>query len=102
FIIFQSKDRGYSFEEGKEPAGYCKLEIKRDRGKAYIYVQDIEAADSVNGMYELVLVPGRGGQIPQTLGILEVDKRGRGENTIEFNPYNVGESGQGLDEFHGI
>lgn len=102
FIIFQSRDKGCSFESGKEPAGYCKLEIKGDRGKAYIYVQDIKAADEINGMYEIILVPGRGMQIPQSLGVLEVDKRGRGERIIEFNPYDIGASGKGLDEFHAI
>lgn len=102
FIILQSKDRGYGFKEGKEPAGYCKLEIKKDRGRAYVYVQDIREADDIGGIYEVILISNKSQQQPQSLGILDINNRGRGENIIEFDPLDVGGSGRALDEFHAM
>ena len=102
FIILQARDKGYGSEEGKEPAGYCKFEIKKDRGKAYIYVQDIKEPDALNGIYEVILVPIKGEELSQSLGILNIDKRGRAESIIDFNPLDVGGSGRSIEEFHAI
>ncbi|NMA94998.1 MAG: hypothetical protein GX974_03070 [Clostridiales bacterium] len=102
FIIFQSKDRGYGFREGKEPAGYCKVEVRNGRGKVYVYVQDLKVADIKKEMYEIVFVSNKGDVPSQSLGGFEIDKSGRGEAIIGIDPSNIGAGKRTLEDYHAI
>jgi hypothetical protein len=44
FIILKVQDPGYGLYEGREPAGYGKLEIMNNHGSLLIYVQDLKPA----------------------------------------------------------
>ena len=52
FIILKPKSRGFEFVPNKAPTGYCKFEIRRGVGRAYIYMQDIKPSSSLDGNYE--------------------------------------------------
>lgn len=97
FTILQSKDRDYGLSNGKEPAGYCKMEMKSGMGKAYVYVQDMKP-----GTY-YVFLASSGRHIPvQHLCEIEVGDNGRGECVGDFDVQNIGKSGFGIEDFNGI
>ena len=57
FIILKAHDSGYSLRDGREPAGYGKLEI-RNTAQNTAYIQDMRPADSKRALYDVVLVSG--------------------------------------------
>ena len=59
FIILKPEDMGFEIQEGREPAGYVKLELRNNFGKMLIYIQDMRPADPQQAIYDVVLVSNR-------------------------------------------
>lgn len=102
FIILKPKESGYSIISGREPAGYCKLEIRRGRGRVQVYVQDLKPAEQEGGIYELYLVSEQDKIEPIRLTSIQVNNRGRGEKAVEFDATNVNGTGYPLEMFHAL
>lgn len=86
----------------RAPAGYCKLEIRRGRGRAQIYVQDLKPAEQEGGRYEVYLISEQDKIEPIKLTSIQVDSRGRGEKAVEFDAMNVNGTGYSLEMFHAL
>ncbi|HHY81782.1 MAG TPA: hypothetical protein GX505_03760 [Clostridiales bacterium] len=102
FIILKVKDSGYELHEGKEPAGYCKLEIKNNHGKMQLYIQDMKPAVPQQAIYDVVLLSSKDGIKPVKLTSIQVPDSGRGEYEITFDPDNVQETGNSIGQYHAL
>lgn len=102
FIILHSKDLGFGLSGTKAPGGYCKIEIKRNRGKIHVYVQDLKPMEDSEGVYDIVLISIDREIESNKLASIKVDERGRGEYSVEFDANNVADSGHPLDDFHAL
>lgn len=102
FVIFKTIDKGFGLTSGKDPAGYCKIEARRNRGKIEIYVQDMKPSVGIDGFYHVVLASANSNIKPVKLGIIEVGSDGRGKCNIDFDTSNIEKTGYSLDSFHGI
>lgn len=102
FIILKSKSKGYGLVANKAPAGYCKFEIRRGVGKAYIYVQDIKPSSSLEGIYEAYLVSADYSIRPCKLASLHVNEQGHGEHIATFDADDIMGTGFSLENFHAL
>lgn len=102
FIILKTMDKGFGLTDRKDPAGYCKMEIKRNRGTMQVYVQDMKPAETLQGTYTVLLVSTHEDTEPVEIASLDVGSGGRGEAEIVFDPKNVSGSGQPLDKYHAL
>lgn len=102
FVMLEPMDGGFGLNGGKEPAGYCKFEIRKNRGRLHIYLQDLKPIDKDKGIYELVLLSTRGGISPIRLAGLKIGEDGKYEEIMDFDPANINGSGHGLNMFQGI
>ena len=102
FIILKAESKGYEFIPNKAPAGYCKFEIRRGVGKAYIYVQDIKPSSALNGIYEAYLISADYSIRPCKLASLHVDEQGRGEHIATFDADDIMGTGYSLENFHAL
>jgi len=102
FIILSALDGGYGIDERKEPAGYCKMEIRKNQGKILLYVQDLNPAQPQQTIYDVVMISAKDGIEPIKLTSIQIPDHGRGEYEITFDPENVHESGAAIDQFHAL
>ncbi len=102
FIILKAENRGYGLKSGKEPAGYCKFEIRRGIGKAYIFVQDMKPSSTLDGVYEVYLISADSTIRPCKLASLHVDQQGRGEHIASFDANDIMGTGYSLENFHAL
>lgn len=102
FVMLKPMDGGFGLSGGKEPAGYCKFEIRKNHGRLHIYLQDLKPMDKGKGIYELMLLSTRSGISPIRLAGLKIGDDGRYEETLDFDPANIKGSGHGLNMFQGI
>ncbi len=102
FIILKPESKGYGFNPNKEPAGYCKFEIRRGIGKAYIYLQDIKPSSALDGIYEAYLISIDDSIKPCKLASLHIDEQGKGEHIASFDANDIMGSGKSLEEFHAL
>jgi len=100
FIMFELEDKSFGAHENEEAKGYAKIEIKNNQGLLSIYCQNLKS--SSNGrryMWYLINTKTDGAPIIVEIGPMEVDEKGKGEATCEFNPENVKESAEQIDNF---
>jgi hypothetical protein len=102
FIIMKEWNTGYGLFEGKEPAGYCKMEIKNKRGKLQLYIQDMKPAESEQNIYDVVLVSNKEEVYPIKLTSIQIPEGGRGEYEIDFEPDDVRQSGFDIGQYHAL
>jgi len=102
FIILKPESRGYGFKPNKDPAGYCKFEIRRGIGKAYIYLQDVKPSSAVDGIYEAYLISLDDSIKPCKLASLHIDDQGKGEHIASFDAHDIMGSGKSLENFHAL
>lgn len=102
FIIMKPWNTGYGIYEGKDPAGYCKLEIKNTYGKLQLYIQDMKAAESQHNIYDVILVSNDDDVKPVKITSIQIPDSGRGEYEINFEADNVQESGHNIEQYHGL
>ncbi|MGI6536957.1 MAG: hypothetical protein ACOX22_01075 [Caldicoprobacterales bacterium] len=102
FIILKVQDPGYGLYEGREPAGYGKLEIMNNHGSLLIYVQDLKPARQGQSIYDVVLVSNNDDIYPVKLTSIQIPDKGKGEYEITFDPRNVRESGNEIGQYHGL
>lgn len=102
FIILKNQDSGYSLRDGKEPAGYVKLEIRKNNGKMQLYIQDMKPAKPQKAIYDVVLVSNMEEVEPVKLTSIQVPDSGRGEYEITFDPADVAETGHGIGDYHAL
>lgn len=102
FIILKTLDSGYSIDDRKEPAGYCKMEIKKNQGKILLYVQDMKPAEPQQSIYDVVMISTKDGVPPVKLTSIQIPDHGRGEYEITFDPESVNETGIPVDQFHAL
>jgi hypothetical protein len=102
FIILNAQDSGYNLNDRKEPAGYGKLEIKKNQGSLHLYVQELKPADPQQGIYDVVLISNKDEVSPAKITSIQVPDNGRGEYEITFDPDNVQDTGASIDQFHGL
>ncbi|HZJ57371.1 MAG TPA: hypothetical protein VFD89_03930 [Clostridia bacterium] len=102
FIILKPESRGYGSIPDKAPTGYCKFEIRRGIGKAYIYIQDIKSSSSLDGAYEAYLISADDSIRPCKLAGLYADEQGRCEHIVSFDADDIKGSGYTLESFHAL
>ena len=102
FIILKGGSKGYGFVPNRKPAGYCKFEIRRGIGKAYIYIQDIKPSSALDGVYEAYLISVDDSIKPCKLTSLHIDEQGRGEYMASFDADDINGSGSSLEDFHAL
>ncbi|NLY61445.1 MAG: hypothetical protein GX054_08100, partial [Clostridiales bacterium] len=102
FIILKPESKGYGLKPNKEPAGYCKFEIRRGIGKAYIYLQDMKPSSALDGTYEAYLISIDDSIKPCKLASLHIDDHGRGEHVASFDANDIMGSGKSLENFHAL
>lgn len=102
FIILKPEDMGFEIQEGREPAGYVKLELRNNFGKMLIYIQDMRPADPQQAIYDVVLVSNRKEVDPVKLTSIQLPGSGRGEFEIVFDPDDVGETGNSIGDYHAL
>lgn len=100
-IILHQGDRGYEISEGKQPTGYAKIEIRSNNGRMTALFQNLKQIDDVKGFYKAYIVSKSGGSVtPVKVGLVEVDKWGKGNIEWRFNPSDVGGSGLDIEKFN--
>lgn len=102
FIILKPHDSGFGLKGGREPAGYCKLEIKRNQGKMHIYIQDLIPAEKQNGIYDVMFISTNRDIAPFKLTSIQAGENGRADCPIVFDPKNFDGTGNSLDQYHGL
>ncbi len=99
FIMFKPELNGYSID-GREPNGYCKIEIRDGKGKINTSIQGLKPLKD-GSMYRVYLISA---QTDKALGIpigwLDIDSKGRAECKWEFNPDNVDGTGLAIEDFN--
>jgi hypothetical protein len=101
FIILRAKDTGFELND-KEPSGYCKIDIKNNRIKFLIYVQDLKPQTSDQGIYEAYIVSPREEKPAYKLADIFVDNRGRAECNVESDTETLKRTTKSLEEFSAI
>lgn len=101
FIILRAKDAGFELHD-REPSGYCKIDIKNNRIKFFIYAQDLKPQTSEQGIYEAYIVSPREEKSAQKLTDVFVDNRGRAECTVESDTETLKRTAKSLEEFSSI
>lgn len=99
FIMFRQELSGYSID-GREPNGYCKIEIRDGKGRISTYIQGLKPLND-SSMYRVYLISSQGNKslgIP--IGWLDINNRGRGECRWEFNPDNLEGTGLAIEDFN--
>ena len=102
FIILKAWNTGYGLQDGKDPAGYAKLEIKNNQGNLHLYIQDMKPAEVNEAIYDVVLVSSKTEVEPVKLTSIQIPESGRGEYEIGFEPDNIRESGNEIGQYHGL
>ncbi len=99
FIMFRQELSGYSID-GREPNGYCKIEVRDGKGRISTYIQGLKPL--IDGtMYRVYLISAQNNKslgIP--IGWLDINNRGRGECRWEFNPDNLEGTGLAIEDFN--
>lgn len=99
FIMFKQELSGYSID-GREPNGYCKIEIRDGKGRANTYMQGLKPLKD-GSMYRVYLIAVQGNKsLGVPTGWLDIDNRGRGECRFDFNPDNIDETGLAIEDFN--
>ena len=101
FIILRAKDTGFDRQE-KEPSGYCKVDIKNNRIKFLIYIQDLKPQTVEQGIYEAYIVFPKEEKPAKKLADIFVDNRGRVECTVESDTEALNHTVKSLEQFSAI
>lgn len=97
FLIFNKEDAG--FNEGGDPEGYLKLEVRDGNGKLNCHVSNLKE-ESSNMKYMLYIMKlDETTVVPCLAGSIAI-KKNKGELNWEFDPLNVGRTGLTIDEFN--
>jgi len=99
FIMFRQELSGYSID-GREPNGYCKIEVRDGKGRISTYIQGLKPLND-GTMYRVYLISAQNNKslgIP--IGWLDINNRGRGECRWEFNPDNLEGTGLAIEDFN--
>lgn len=100
FIMFELEDKNFGAFENEEAKGYAKIEIKNNQGLLSIYCQNLKSSNGDRKyMWYLINTKTDGAPIIVEIGPMEVDEKGKGEEIYEFDPENVGESAEQIDNF---
>ncbi len=102
FVMLKTLDKGYGYTSGKDASGYIKLEIRKSFARLYLYLQDLRVIDKKIEAYDLFLVSNQPACEPLRLAPITPDKEGKFELTMNFNSYNIRDSGYGFEEFKGL
>ncbi|NLB42759.1 MAG: hypothetical protein GX815_11000 [Clostridiales bacterium] len=102
FIIMKAWSTGYGLYEGKEPAGYCKMEIKNNNGKLQLYIQDMKPTESQQNIYDVVLISNKEEISPVKLTSIQIPEGGKGEYEINFEPDDVRQCGYDIGQYHAL
>ncbi|MCX7745282.1 MAG: hypothetical protein N2645_00100 [Clostridia bacterium] len=96
FLIFSQEDRG--FGNVKEPSGYIKIEVKDNKGRISVSVQNLkEGPDLVYKVY--IIKSSEKSFVPVCIGTLAIEKN-RGDFNYDFDPSNVKMSGLPVQDFN--
>lgn len=102
FVMLKTLDKGYGYTSGKDASGYIKLEIRKSFARLYLYLQDLRVINKKIEAYDLFLVSNQPACEPLRLAPITPDKEGKFELTMNFNSYNIRDSGYGFEEFKGL
>lgn len=84
FINLVQNDSQYTLN-GKEAIGRCKVETKANKGKIYIWAQNLKA-----GTYDIYLINSNRNKFNAIkIGELKIDSRGYAELNFEFDTENI-------------
>lgn len=97
--MLKQEDRGYGTDQ--DPSGYVKIEVREDKGKMTIVVQNLREAPEKYGYRAIILKSDENEICFASIGDFEV-QRNRGELQWEFNPSNVGLKGFSINEFSAV
>ncbi len=98
FITLKQERHGFN-SSTKEPSGRCIIEIKDGKGKLSTYAQGLKQLQ--NGeMYRVYLIaPKEAVSWGVPCGWLNIDQKGKGEVSLEFDPSDMSGSGIDIEDF---
>lgn len=100
FIELKENNPNYRLSQ-KNPLGYCKMEVRQDRVKFYVYIQNLKPLkESVYKVYIIGLDQGDAKIIYSDH--LEIGSNGKGELQVFLNPDNLADSGLTVEQIQGI
>ncbi|MDE6357423.1 MAG: hypothetical protein K2L15_02410, partial [Eubacteriales bacterium] len=96
FIPLKQDNTSYNLDF-KPAIGRCLIEIKDGKGKVSVYAQGIKP----NNEYNVELMCFQKGALKNAnIGILSVDEMGKGEIKADFDPENVLNTGNKIEDFN--
>lgn len=100
FVMFELEDKNFGIFASEESRGYAKFEIRNNQGLLSIYCQSLKSSNGNRYQWYLIDTKTDGAPTIVEIGSMEVDERGKGEITCEFNAGNVKGSTVQIDDFN--
>lgn len=100
FVMFELEDKNFGILASEESRGYAKFEIRNNQGLLSIYCQSLKSSNGNRYQWYLIDTKTDGAPTIVEIGSMEVDERGKGEITCEFNAGNVKGSTVQIDDFN--
>jgi hypothetical protein len=89
-VVMKAENKEFALNPQKEISGYLKLEIGGNRGIARIGAENLRHYLNNDYQYKLVLFGKKKKKtIYKALGDLKVDREGKGESYLRFDPVNI-------------
>lgn len=100
FIMLELEDKDSGILVGEETKGYAKVEIRNGQGLLSFYCQNLKSSSNDNKyLWYLINTRADGEPVIVEIGSMEVDEKGKGEATYEFDAENVNGSMEQIDNF---
>ncbi|NLP46411.1 MAG: hypothetical protein GX347_05105 [Epulopiscium sp.] len=99
-VLLKEQMRGYSMAQ-QEATGYCKIDIRGERGKCHLSVQNLRPLHQ--GIYSIYFITAsEENPMGLYMGVLDVKSQGRGEMRFDFSPNQLGGSPYTIEDIGAI
>jgi len=99
--MLEVEDKSFGIVQNEVPKGYGKIEIKNDQGTLAINCQNLKVSNKGSRYRWYLINTKKESELAIVeVGPMEVDQKGKGEVTWEFNAENVRGSMEVIDNFN--
>ena len=100
-VLLKEQMKGYSMTD-REATGYCKMDVRGERGKAHLFVQNLRSisVNTVYGVYFIIHSPEQ--SIGVYVGVLGLSPQGKGELRWDFSPSQIGDSPYTIEDIGAV
>jgi hypothetical protein len=99
FLMLKQEDTGYG--SNQDPSGYVKIEIRDDKGKMTIAVENLKEDIERFGYKAYILSMGAKDIAYADIGNLNIQKS-KGELFWDFDPHNIGMKNFSINDFSAV